>query len=186
MPPGTAANAGGFMPAKDNTVAEGEVVLGRVSAVFGVKGWLKVISYTEPRDSILSFRNWSLELAGKRHSVTLAEGRKQGNSLVVRFDGVDDRDAAAGLLGSVISVPRGQLPALPADQYYWGDLQGLQVVDRDGRVLGRVAYLLATGANDVLVVQENGREILVPFVTGKVILDVDTAHGVISVDWKWD
>lgn len=174
------------MPAKENTIAEGEVVLGRISAVFGVKGWLKVHSYTEPRDSILSFRDWFLLLDGRRQEVTLAEGKKQGNSLVVRFDGIEDRDAAAELLGSVISVPRKRLPGLPAGQYYWGDLQGMQVIHRDGRVLGRVAYLLATGANDVLVVQEGDTEILVPFLTDKVILGVDTTNGVISVDWAWD
>ncbi len=174
------------MPAKENTVADGEVILGRVSAVFGVKGWLKVHSYTEPRDSILSFRDWSLQQDGKRQEVTVAESRKQGNSLVVRIDGIEDRDTAAELLGSLISVPREQLPELPSDQYYWGDLQGMQVIHRDGRVLGRVAYLLATGANDVLVVQEGDREILVPFLTDNVVLGVDTKNGVISVDWEWD
>ncbi len=174
------------MPAKENTAAEGEVILGRVSAVFGVKGWLKVHSFTEPRDSILSYRDWSLQLDGKLHKITVAEGRKQGNSLVVRIDGIEDRDSAAELIGSVICIPREQLPEPSADQYYWGDLQGMQVIHRDGRVLGRVGYLLATGANDVLVVQEGDREILVPFVTGKVILGVDTTKGVISVDWEWD
>lgn len=174
------------MPAKENTVADGEVILGRVSAVFGVKGWLRVHSYTEPRDSILSFRDWSLHHDGKSQKVTVAECRKQGNSLVVRFDGIGDRDTAAELLGSLISVPRQQLPALPTDQYYWVDLQGMQVIHRDGRVLGRVAYLLATGANDVLVVREGDREILVPFLTEKVILNVDTTKRVINVDWDWD
>jgi 16S rRNA processing protein RimM len=174
------------MPAKENTVADGEVILGRISAVFGVKGWLKVHSYTEPRDSILSFRDWSLQRDGRTQKVTIAEGRKQGNSLVVRFDGIEDRDTAAELLGSLISVPRDKLPDLPADQYYWGDLQGMQVIHRDGRVLGRVAYLLATGANDVLVVREGDREILVPFLTDKVILGVDATNGVINVDWEWE
>ncbi len=174
------------MPAKDNTVADGDVILGRVSAVFGVKGWLKIHSYTEPRDSILSFRHWSLQLDGRVKKVTVAEGRKQGNSVLVRIAGAEDRNAAAELLGSVISVPREQLPKLPTDQYYWDDLQGMQVVHRDGRVLGRVAYLLATGANDVLVVQDGDSEILVPFLIDKVILGVDTPNGVISVDWEWN
>ncbi|HSD69749.1 MAG TPA: ribosome maturation factor RimM [Woeseiaceae bacterium] len=174
------------MPANENSVADGEVVLGRVSAVFGIKGWLKVHSYTEPRDAILAFRNWSLELDGKSRRVTVTEGRKQGNSLVVCIDGVTDRDTAATLLGAEIRVPRAQLPKLPEGQYYWGDLQGMQVRHRDGRLLGNVAYLMATGANDVLVVQVGKREILIPFITGKVILGVDTNKGVISVDWEWD
>jgi 16S rRNA processing protein RimM len=94
------------MPAQENTVADGEVILGRVSALFGVKGWLKVHSFTEPRDSILSFRDWSLQQDGRRQKVTVAESRKQGNSLVVRIDGIEDRDTAAELLGSVIGVPQ--------------------------------------------------------------------------------
>lgn len=173
------------MPAKENSVADREVVLGRVSGLFGIKGWVKVHSYTEPRESLLDFGRWSLLSEGKRRSVTVAESRKQGKSLVARFEGIEDRDTAAELVGSEIRVARDRLPQPPGDQYYWTDLEGLQVVHRDGRLLGRVAYLFATGANDVLVVQGE-KEILVPFVMDKVILDVDTANGVISVDWEWD
>jgi 16S rRNA processing protein RimM len=173
------------MPAKENSVADREVVLGRVSGLFGIKGWVKVHSYTEPRESLLDFGRWSLVSAGERRSVIVAECRKQGKSLVARFEGVDDRDAAAGFVGSEIRVRRDRLAKAPGDQYYWADLEGQQVVHRDGRLLGRVAYVLATGANDVLVVQGE-KEILVPFIIDKVILDVDTTHGVISVDWEWD
>jgi 16S rRNA processing protein RimM len=172
------------MPAKRDTVGDREVVLGRVSGLFGVKGWVKVYSYTEPRDSILRYRQWALLLQSGRHVMQVAEGRKQGNSIVVRFDGIDDRDAAAELLESSITVPRGQLPQTAPDEFYWTDLEGLQVVHSDGRVLGRVAYLLATGANDVLVV-EGDEEILVPFVAGRVIKNVDMENGVINVDWEW-
>jgi 16S rRNA processing protein RimM len=177
------------MPAKDNTATEHEVVLGRVSGLFGVKGWVKVHSYTEPRDAILEFPEWNLQGREGSHSqrrpVTVAEGRKHGKSVVVRFAGVEDRDVAVELLDSDIVVGRRQLPE-PADgEYYWTDLEGMQVVHRDGRLLGRVAYLLATGANDVLVLRGE-KEILVPFIAGTVILDVDKANGVISVDWEWD
>jgi 16S rRNA processing protein RimM len=115
----------------------------------------------------------------------VAEGRKHGKSVVVRFVGVEDRDAAAELLETQILVPRDKLPEPPAGEYYWADLEGLQVVHCDGRVLGRVAYLLATGANDVLVVQGE-EEILIPFVAGRVIRSVDLANGVINVDWEWN
>jgi 16S rRNA processing protein RimM len=172
------------MPAKDNAIEGREVVLGRVSGLFGVKGWVKVFSYTEPRDAILRYRRWALQDLSGRRWVSLAEGKKHGSSVVVRFAGIDDRDAASELLESEIRVPRQQLPALADDEYYWADLEGMQVVDRDGRCLGRVSYLLATGAHDVLVVQGT-EEILVPFVAGQVILDVDMASGVISVDWEW-
>jgi 16S rRNA processing protein RimM len=155
-----------------------------VSGLFGVKGWVKVYSYTEPRDSILQFRRWVLQGRPERRVLQVAEGRKQGKSIVVRFEGIDDRDAATELLDAEIGVPRGKLPETAPDEYYWTDLEGMQVVNSDGRLLGRVAYLLATGANDVLVVQGD-EEILVPFVAGRVIRNVDMAKGVISVDWEW-
>lgn len=173
------------MPAKRETVGGREVVLGRVSGLFGVKGWVKVFSYTEPRDSILQYREWALRFPSGRRVMRVAEGRRQGNSIVVRFDGIDDRDAASELLESSIEVPREQLPRTAPDEFYWTDLEGLQVVHSDGRVLGRVAYLLATGANDVLVVVGD-EEILVPFVAGRVIKNVDLENGVINVDWEWD
>jgi 16S rRNA processing protein RimM len=176
---------GGVMPAKEQVVAGREVVLGRVCGLFGVRGWVKVHSFTEPRDSILNFRQWSLYCADGRRMLEVAEGRKHGNAIVVRFDGIEDRDSAAELLECEVRIGRDQLPAPENGEYYWTDLEGMQVVHRDGRVLGRVAYVLATGANDVLVVQGDA-EILVPFVAGKVILDVDASEGLIHVDWEWD
>ena len=161
------------------------VILGRVSGLFGVKGWIKVHSHTEPREAILDYRDWLLLRGDDSQAVRLAEGRRHGKTIVVRLDGVDDRDVAAGYVGAAIAVSREQLPATGQDEYYWADLEGLQVVHRDGRTLGTVAYLLATGANDVLVVRGD-EEILIPFVRDDVIKDVDFATGIISVDWEWD
>ncbi|MDH4048291.1 MAG: ribosome maturation factor RimM [Gammaproteobacteria bacterium] len=173
------------MPAKENTKPDREVILGRVSGLFGVKGWVKVYSFTEPRESILQFRHWLLHGSDWRRRIEVAEGRQHGKSVVVRFEGIEDRDAAAELLECEIGIRRDELPD-PADgQYYWSDLEGMTVVHRDGRLLGTVAYLMATGANDVMVVQGD-RETLVPFIAEKVVLDVDKAKGVISVDWEWD
>jgi len=173
------------MPKKLSTDEGRDVTLGRVSGLFGVKGWVKVHSYTEPRDSILGFRHWALQGETGSRLMLVAEGRKHGKSVVVRFEGIEDRDAAAELLETQIRVPRDKLPEPPAGEYYWADLEGLQVVHCDGRVLGRVGYLLATGANDVLVVQGE-EEILIPFVAGQVIRSVDLTNGVINVDWEWN
>ena len=115
----------------------------------------------------------------------MLEGKRQGKSVIAHLDGIDDRDKAATLIGSDIAIPREALPAAEDGSYYWSDLEGMQVVHRDGTDLGRVAYLLETGANDVLVT-EGERERLIPFVAEKVILDVDFDEGVISVDWEWD
>lgn len=162
------------------------VILGRVSGLFGVRGWVKIHSYTDPRAGILDYREWLVLIGDRWKPVTVAEGRPHGKTLVARFEGVDDRDEAAAFVDALIGVRREQLPAAEDGRYYWSDLEGLAVEDAGGNTLGRVAYLLETGANDVLVVRDEGREILVPFVTGDVIKDVDLAAGVIRVDWDWD
>ena len=162
-----------------------QVVLGRIAGVFGVKGWVKVFSHTEPREAILSYQNWSLKCADGWQTVTVEDGKPHGKSVVAKLARVEDRDAAAELLDLEITVPREDLPQTQVGEYYWADLEGLQVVHRDGKSLGRVAYLLATGAHDVLVVNGDG-ERLIPFVMGEFILNVDLGKGRISVDWEWD
>ena len=159
------------------------VILGQVTGLYGVKGWVKVRSYTEPREAILDYKDWLLLRDGDWQSVRLAEGKRHGKTVIARLEGVNDRDVAATYVDDDIGVPREQLPETARDEFYWADLEGLQVVHSDGRILGKVAYLLATGANDVLVVKGD-QEILIPFVQGEVIKDVDLAAGVINVDWE--
>ncbi|SRR5690606_7536487 len=158
------------------------VTLGRVSGVFGVKGWIKVHSYTEPRENILGFDRWTLEQNGRVSEVEVEDGRAHGKGLVAKLAGCDDRDRALELIGAEISVERAALPRLGPDEYYWTDLEGLEVRTPSGESLGRVDHLLATGANDVLVVRGE-RELLIPFVLERVIRDVDLASGVIVADW---
>lgn len=161
------------------------VILGQVSGLYGVRGWVKVYSYTEPRDAILNYRAWQLQIDGDWQSVNLEEGRKQGKTIVARLQAVTERDVAAGLVGADIGVNREDLPETNPDEYYWNDLVGMEVVNSDNRCIGKVSHLLATGANDVLVVKGE-EEILLPFVTGDVIEDVDLAAGTIRVNWEWD
>ena len=161
------------------------VILGRIVGLFGVRGWIKVYSYTEPREAVLDYKEWLLSRNGGWQRAVLAEGKRHGKAVIARLDGIEDRDAAAALTGSDIGVDRDALPDPGEGHYYWADLEGLVVVHRDGTELGRVAYLMATGANDVLVVDGHA-ERLIPFVPGEVILDVDLAAGVIRVDWEWD
>ena len=161
------------------------VVLGRISGLFGVKGWVKVYSYTEPREAVLEYRRWLLSSNDEWREATVAEGKRHGKTIIARLDGYVDRDQAAELIGTDIAVPRDELPDAEEGRFYWSDLEGLRVVHRDGTELGRVAYLLDTGANDVMVVQGE-QERLIPFVMGEVILGVDLADGRIDVDWEWD
>lgn len=161
------------------------VILGRISGLFGVKGWVKIYSYTEPREALLGYGPWWISDTDGWRPIAVAEGQRHGKTVIVRIDGIDDRDQAAALLEREIAVAKEALPA-PADgQYYWRDLEGLDVIHRDGRSLGKVAYVMETGANDVLVTKGD-REYLIPFVVDEVILDVDFARGVINVDWEWD
>jgi len=162
------------------------IVLGQVSGLFGVRGWVKVHSYTDPREALLGYPAWLVEIDGCWMPADVADGKPHGKTLIVKFDGVDDRDAAARYIAARIGVDRKALPETGKNEYYWADLEGLMVEREDGSVLGTVDYLIETGANDVMVVRDGDRETLVPFVAGKVIRNVDLAAGVIRVDWEWD
>ena len=159
--------------------------MGRISGLFGVKGWVKVYSYAQPRAAILNYQYWYLQQQGSWREVEVAEGQQHGKGIIVRLAGMNDRDQAATLIDCDIAVERDALPAAAEGSYYWTDLEGLKILHRDGTELGRVAYLLETGANDVLVTTGKP-ERLIPFIMGQVILDVDLANGVITVDWELD
>ena len=161
------------------------VTLGRISGVYGVRGWVKVHSYTEPRDNVVGFARWTLRTRAGESIVELEDGRAQAASVVAKLRGVDDRDAARELIGADIAVERSALPACEPGEYYWADLEGLEVVTPAGERLGTVDHLVATGGHDVLVLA--GRpERLIPFVHGAVIRGVDLAAGVIVADWSPD
>lgn len=159
-----------------------QVLLGRIVGVFGVDGWVKLHSFTEPRDNIFRYRPWTLRGPAGERSIERPQGRAQGKGVVARLDGVADRDAAAALVGTEIWVPRDALPKARKGEYYWADLEGLAVRTVEGVDLGRVSHLFATGANDVLVVQGE-RERLIPFVPGLQVVRVDLDAGLIEVDW---
>jgi len=144
-----------------------------------------VDSFTQPRDALLDYHPWILCHLGTERLVRAKPLMRQGK-IAVLIDGIDDRDVAATLSGAEIFVDRAQLPAAAAGEYYWVDLEGLRVENLDGVDLGRVDRVFATGANDVLVARDAGRERLIPFVQGDFIKSVDIAAGLIVVDWDPD
>ena len=158
--------------------------MGRVSAPFGVKGWVKVQPFTEKTDSLCQYPAWSLRRDGDWESFSVAEQAVHGSVLVVRFAGVDDREQAAALKGRDVGIPRAQLPALAEGEYYWTDLIGLVVENKAGQILGRIEKLLESGANPVLVVAGE-RERLIPFVDA-VVRHVYLEAGKVLVDWELD
>ena len=159
------------------------LVLGRITGLFGVQGWVKIFSETEPRENILTYSPWYLGAA--RLGREPVEGRRQGKGLISRLKGCDDRDRAFELVGLEIAVRRDQLPPASSDEFYWADLEGLRVETLAGEPLGRIDHLFATAANDVMVVQ-GARERLIPFLWEIVVKDVDFDRGLMRVDWDPD
>ncbi len=159
------------------------ILLGRFLGAFGVRGQVKVESWTEPRESIFRYQPWTLrDAAGASRELEGARGKASGKHLVATLPGVEDRDAAEALRGIEILVPRSALPPPSAGEFYWVDLEGLRVVNVDGTDFGTVSHLFSTGANDVLVARGD-RERLIPFVEPDFVRSVDFDAGLVTVDW---
>ena len=176
-----------------------KVILGRIAGVYGVKGWVKVYSYTDPMESIVDYNPWFIRpedsLKTNRSAawtkLKLKAGKRHAKTVVAKLEHCNDRDAAMKYIGSEIAIERQQLEELKdKDEYYWRDLIGLRVVNQQDVELGTVKSLLETGANDVLVVTEDtdegNKERLIPWTMGQAVISVDLEQGVIEVDWDPD
>lgn len=190
--PDTAANE---PPGESQNIPPDEmpVIVGKVVGQYGVKGWIKVYSYTRPVEQILTYGRWMLAKrrdAARWRPVRVASARQQSNKLLAKLAGINDRDAAGGLTGEWIAIRPSQLPHLPEGEYYWSDLTGLTVVNQDGVELGIVDHLVETGANDVLAVRRPGpgnaqAERLLPW-SPEVVVEVDVEGGLLRVEWDAD
>jgi 16S rRNA processing protein RimM len=166
--------------------SEEEVTLGYISGVHGLKGWVKVHSYTDPREAILDYQPWRLGApGGVAQEVRIERGQPHGKTLIAALPGVGTAEAGRALVGQEIRVPRSALPDSGSDSWYWSDLIGLSVVNEEGIPLGTVKQMIETGANDVMVL-EGERERLVPFVNELVVKVVDLEAREIRVDWHPD
>ncbi len=165
---------------------ERRILLGKIVGVFGVKGWVKLQSHTEPRRALFDYLPWTLRQREVERDIAEIEGREQGRGLVAHLPGIDTRELAETLIGTEIWVERDALPKPRKGEYYWVDLENLAVQTVAGLSLGRVSHVFATGANDVLAVRDGERERLVPFLTDDVIKRVDLDAGLIVVDWDPD
>jgi len=161
---------------------------GQISGVFGVKGWVKIFSFTQPRENILKYSPWLLRKNGQTQTkeIKVTGGQRHGSAVVAELDGITDRDAAAALMGWEILIHRNQLPLTNAGEYYWADLVNLAVETETGIKLGKIDHLLETGANDVLVVIDGETERLIPFLQEQTVLKIDLAAGIMIVDWDPD
>jgi len=156
--------------------------LGEICGVHGIKGWVKVRSFTEPKSNLIEYRDWLLDTGGRRRAVRVESATVAGRSVIAKLEGVDDRDGAQALIGSLVFVRRAEMPQCAPGEYYWADLEGLEVRSLSGAVLGTVARLIATGANDVIVLAgAEGR--MIPWVADRIVREVNLELGVIVVDW---
>lgn len=182
-----------------SAVAPGDrkVVIGRIAGVYGIKGWVKLLSFTRPIDSLLRYRQWQVGPQGT--PMQLLEGKAHGAGLVARLGdaqgvSIENRDHAARLVGSEIAVPRSALPPTRDGEIYWVDMIGLKVVSTQGEALGTVESIAENGAQDVLTLsdpdyrdeKDNVMPRLIPFVRGPIIESVDLEQGVIVAHWSPD
>lgn len=172
----------------------GLLTVGRITGCYGIKGWVRVHSFTEPAENFLALGQWQLRHRDGLRAVDFDRGRMQGKGLVAHIAGVDDRTLAESYKGLDVVVPETALPDLEEGEYYWRQLEGLEVWCTQGEdrvLLGTVDYLIETGANDVLVVRPGAgsvddRERLIPYLPDDTVTRVDLAQGLMEVDWFLD
>ncbi len=161
------------------------LVIGKVSACFGVKGWVKIVSFTRPPELIFDYKKYRLNNGDEQQEVCLAEYSSKGHRLLARFERWENRDQAKQISGSEITIDASQLPVLNEGEYYWKDLIDLQVFDTQGHYFGCIEKLLETGANDVLVIRspDSNQEQLIPYAP-EIIVNVDLSAGRMIVEWE--
>lgn len=164
------------------------LVLGSVTAVYGVKGWVKIYSNTDPMENIFKYTPWTLKLNGEFKTVELETGKRHGKGLIAKLVGIDDRDVARAYCGAEITASADLLPELEEGEYYWSQLVNLLVVTESGELLGKVSHLMETGANDVLVVKGTAESLdreqrLIPYLPDQVIKEINLETGTMRVDW---
>lgn len=161
------------------------LVVGRIGSVYGVRGWLKIYSYTDPKENIFNYQPWHININDTWQELRIKQSRRHGSGLVAQFFGCEEREYAKQFTNTTLYVYREQLSPLVGNEYYWTDLQGLTVITLSGNVLGKVTQIWETGANDVLVVKGD-KEHLIPYLLNKVVTQVDLPQGVLHVDWDPD
>ena len=186
---------------QDTGNASEKVILGRITGVYGVKGWVKVFSYTDPMEAIVDYNPWLIRAENRKNAtwsqVKLKAGKRHAKTVVAKLENCNDRDAAMSYVGTEIAIEKQQLEQLTEEnEYYWRDLIGLRVINQQDVELGVVQSLMETGANDVLVVvteidTEDGAsketiERLIPWTLDNAIVSVDLEQKVIEVDWEPD
>ena len=190
------------MVKQDKAIAQSgtseKVILGRIAGVYGVKGWLKIFSYTDPMEAIVDYSPWYIRPENRKNApwtkVDVKAGKRHAKTVVAKLEHCNDRDQAQDFIGSEIAIELDQLEELSgSNEFYWHDLIGLRVINLQGIELGVVKKMMETGANDVLVVVSEAEEAeketverLIPWTIHMAIIAVDLEQGIIEVDWDPD
>ncbi|MFV2004349.1 MAG: ribosome maturation factor RimM [Gammaproteobacteria bacterium] len=195
---------------QDDEASE-KIVLGRITGVYGVKGWVKIFSYTDPMEAIVDYSPWYIRPENRKSAawskIKLKAGKRQAKTVVAQLEHCSDRDEAQAYIGFEIAIEPDQLESLSeTNEFYWRDLMGLRVINQQGIELGVVTNIFETGANDVLVVtseeaaeaghteaghtetehKAGNKERLIPWTMQQAIIAVDLEQGIIEVDWDPD
>jgi 16S rRNA processing protein RimM len=164
---------------------DAHIIIGKIGTSYGVHGWLKIHAYTEYGAHILEYHPWYIRRENSEWvPIEVEDGRVHGKGIIAKLAGINTPEQARLLTSTVIAVTRSQLPPLKNNEYYWSDLIGLTVINKNGETLGKVIYLMATGSNDVLVVKGD-KELAIPYLFGKVVTSVDLTKQEIHVDWEF-
>lgn len=164
------------------TPANHLITVGRLGAPYGIKGWLHLISYTDPADNIFDYDNWRLNKHNQPLPIKIEAYRPHGKGHIIKLTHINDRETAMQHKGLDIVIDRAQLPPTEQNEYYWSDLVGLHVITTDGQPLGDVDYLFETGSNDVIVTIGE-KQHFIPY-TNDVIKNIDLTNQTIIVDWE--
>lgn len=161
------------------------VVIGSLGAPFGIKGWLKINSYTQPKENIFNYQDWLLKFSDNWQAIEVEDRLIKHNLLAIKLHGCSTPQQAKLYTHAQLGVYRESLPQLAKDEYYWDDLVGLTVINQDGVILGQIEYLFETGSNDVMVVRDD-KEYLIPYLPGIFVLAVKLDKKQVVVNWDPD
>ena len=162
-----------------------KINIGKIIGLHGIKGWLKILSYTSPPENIFNYQSLIISNENMEETFHIENSRKQGKKILIKLDGIDDRTSGESLKESKIQIFRLDLPELSEDTYYWEDLLGFNVFNQNNINLGLVDSFIETGSNDVLVIRNEKKEnTLIPFLMNKTIKEVNLETKLIIVEWE--
>jgi 16S rRNA processing protein RimM len=159
------------------------VLIGRIGAPYGIKGWVKINSYTRPASNISTYPKWFLKKPqGDWQLVAVEACKPHGKTWIVKLGDIADPEQAKSITHAEVAVERDSLPPAAADEIYWMDLEGCTVINLAGITLGKVDYMLETAGSDVMMVKGE-HDYLIPFLRDRYIKAVDIEDKQITVDW---